>query len=400
MKKKKPAGNFRKIIRQLHLYLALITGLVVFIVATTGCLWVFQEEINDLTSDVPKIEEQNVPFISPTQARNIARARFPENHVHGTLYHNTAAPVEVIFYEPEPEFYQTVFLHPYSGEILKIEDHLSGFFHFILEGHMHLWLPEEVGSQIVAWSTVIFVIMVITGIILWWPKNKRSRKQRFTFDWKKTTKWKRKNYDLHSVSGFYGSLIALVIAVTGLIMTFDWFEKATYQALGGEKEVKFSIPENTSNTTSVAEAALPIDRLLPQLLKKYPQAQDFEIHYPFTDSSSIYVEIAYQDGVFYSADYRFYDQYTLKEISTPSIYGVYDEAGFSEKVIRMNYDTHVGALAGLPGKIIAFLASFICASLPVTGFIMWYGRKFKKKKVRKPSIKTLKEEKTSRAMAS
>jgi len=45
----------------------------------------------------------------------------------------------------------------------------------------------------------------------------------------------------------------------------------------------------------------------------------------------------------------------------------------------MNYDIHTGAILGLPGKILAFFASLICASLPVTGFYIWYGRKYKKK---------------------
>jgi uncharacterized iron-regulated membrane protein len=45
----------------------------------------------------------------------------------------------------------------------------------------------------------------------------------------------------------------------------------------------------------------------------------------------------------------------------------------------MNYDIHVGAIAGLPGKILAFLISLLCSSLPVTGFLVWYGKKVKAK---------------------
>jgi uncharacterized iron-regulated membrane protein len=44
------------------------------------------------------------------------------------------------------------------------------------------------------------------------------------------------------------------------------------------------------------------------------------------------------------------------------------------KLNDMNYDIHVGQILGLPGKIIAFVASLICASLPVTGFIIWWGK--------------------------
>ena len=45
----------------------------------------------------------------------------------------------------------------------------------------------------------------------------------------------------------------------------------------------------------------------------------------------------------------------------------------------MNYDIHVGAVLGLPGKILAFFASLIAASLPVTGFVIWWGRRKKSK---------------------
>lgn len=341
-----------------------------------------------LANDLPEFEQRNEPILSPLEARGIAQKVFPENNVHGTVYAEETDPIEVIFYELEPEFYQSVFLHPYTGEILKVEDHMTGFFHFILHGHMYLWLPEEIGSQVVGWSTFIFFLMLVTGIILWWPKNKKMKNQRFSFDWKKSTKWKRKNFDLHSVLGFYVSFIAVVVVFTGLVMVFDWFENAVYKGVGGEKEVVFSIPENTTGTFKPTENP-PIESLLANLKNEFPEAVDFEIHYPYTETSSIYVEIAYEDGVYYSADYRFYDQNTLEEIETPSIYGAYEEAGFSEKMIRMNFDIHVGAIAGLPGKIISFFASLICASLPVTGFLLWYGRKYKK---RKPQLRSEKME--------
>jgi uncharacterized iron-regulated membrane protein len=45
------------------------------------------------------------------------------------------------------------------------------------------------------------------------------------------------------------------------------------------------------------------------------------------------------------------------------------------KIVRMNYDMHVGAVLGLPGKLLAFFASLVAASLPVTGFLVWWGMK-------------------------
>ncbi|MNL34360.1 hypothetical protein D3C87_1563290 [compost metagenome] len=46
----------------------------------------------------------------------------------------------------------------------------------------------------------------------------------------------------------------------------------------------------------------------------------------------------------------------------------------------MNYGIHTGQILNLPGKIIAFIVSLIAAALPVSGFVIWYGRRKKKRK--------------------
>ena len=51
-----------------------------------------------------------------------------------------------------------------------------------------------------------------------------------------------------------------------------------------------------------------------------------------------------------------------------------------DKLMRMNYDLHTGAVFGLAGKIFAFLISLLIATLPISGFYIWWGRNKKKKK--------------------
>ena len=82
----------------------------------------------------------------------------------------------------------------------------------------------------------------------------------------------------------------------------------------------------------------------------------------------------------------FYDQYTFEELPAKSIYGRMAKASMADKLIRMNYDIHTGAIIGIAGKILMFFASLIAASLPVTGFYIWCGRNKKKKKARKEMI--------------
>jgi uncharacterized iron-regulated membrane protein len=59
-----------------------------------------------------------------------------------------------------------------------------------------------------------------------------------------------------------------------------------------------------------------------------------------------------------------------------------ENADLPDKIRRMNYDIHVGAIGGLPGKIIAFFASFIAATLPVTGIAMWWNKQKEKNKLK------------------
>ncbi|WP_262710408.1 PepSY domain-containing protein [Psychroserpens sp. NJDZ02] len=62
---------------------------------------------------------------------------------------------------------------------------MTVFFAFILKGHMRLWLPKSIGEQVVGVSILLFIIIIISGFILWLPKKRKNLKQRITFDWKK-----------------------------------------------------------------------------------------------------------------------------------------------------------------------------------------------------------------------
>ncbi|WP_203296144.1 PepSY-associated TM helix domain-containing protein [Luteirhabdus pelagi] len=373
--------TFKKFIFQVHKILGLITGLVVFIVAITGCCWAYKEEIESFYDGYKKVEPQDAPMLTATQVNALATEVFPENTIHGALFKKKDDAIEVIFYDAEPEFYRSVFLHPYSGEVIQVNDHLTGFFAFILKGHMRLWLPKEIGEQVVGVSILTFIFIIISGFILWLPKKRKHLKQRLRFKWKDTTRWKRKNYDLHTIIGFYVCSLALILAVTGSMISYGWLKYAVYKSIGGEKQVRFVIPENQYEIADGEIAS--IDDLVVHLLKEEVEAESLELHYPTSEKQSIYIEVSKNDGLYYNNDYRFFDQNTFTELETPSMYGKYENAKVADKIVRMNYDIHIGAIGGIVGKTIAFFISLLTASLPVTGVLLWYGRTYKKKKPRK-----------------
>jgi len=111
--------------------------------------------------------------------------------------------------------------------------------------------------------------------------------------------------------------------------------------------------------------------------EQYPHAASIEVHPLHTDSTTIAANATQHDEKYWKTDYLYFDQHSLKEVNVKNIYGRYADAGFANKLFRMNYEIHTGAILGLPSKIFAFLISLCIASFPVTGLIIWWKKRKK-----------------------
>jgi len=381
----KKKSLFRKIFGWLHLWLGLTSGLAVFVIAITGCLYAFQEEIQNATQPYRFTAARDATPLPPSQLKAIAGRELPGKHVHAVLYAGAGYSAQVIFYNFDPSYYYLVYLDPYTGSVLKVSNENAGFFRIVLDGHYYLWLPPAVGQPLVAICTLVFVIMLISGIVLWWPKNRKAAGQRFTIKW--SARWRRKNYDLHNVAGFYVSWVAIILALTGLVWGFQWFAQGLHTLAGGTKPVLYAEP--MADTTALAQTDLPaIDRVWLKLRTEHPDAQVMEVHPPELKTSPIVATINPDRKTYWKTDYRYFDPGTLKELEVQHVYGRFSNADKADKLLRMNYDIHTGGIIGLPGKILAFCAGLLCASLPVTGFCIWWGRRKRERSVHQPVRQT------------
>lgn len=381
--------SVKKAIGKLHLWLGFASGLIVFIIAVTGCLYAFKTEIEDLTQSYRYVPTQAKPVLSPSRLETIGHTILPGKTLHSVTYRTGGRAAILTFYHYEPTYYYLAYVNPYSGEVLQIDDMSRDFFYQVLQGHYYLWLPPTIGQPIVASATLVFVVMLLSGLVLWWPKNRAASRQRFSIKWRAS--WRRRNYDLHNVLGFYALTIGLLLSLTGLIWGFQWFAKSVYWATSGGKSLPTYYESSSGRPQPVLATNAPaVDQLWHQTLVRQPRAETVEVHFPETPTSSIAVSTNPDAATFWQGDHRYYDQYTLREIPVRHLYGRFDQTiSVADKITRLNYDVHVGAIAGLPGKIIAFLASLIVASLPVTGVLIWWGRRRKSR-----PVKSLSKQKT------
>ncbi|MEX6688576.1 PepSY-associated TM helix domain-containing protein [Danxiaibacter flavus] len=370
--------TLKKFVLIAHLWLGLASGLIVLFLGITGCMLAFEREIENVTQSYRFVQEEERPMVSPSKVKEIATTALPGKSLHSVTYEGGKKAIQASFYNADPEYYYIVFINPYSGEVLKIKNMNRDFFRVVIMGHYYLWLPPTIGQPIVASATLIFFIMLVTGIILWWPQNSAARKQRFSIKW--SAKWRRVNYDVHNVLGFYVTWVIIFIVITGLVWGFQWVSKSMYYTLsGGKKLILYEETFSAPKPASFSSSGPAVDRIWQIMKKEHSNAQLIEVHYPENDSVAIEAVANPDASTYWKSDYRYFDQYTLKEIPVRHIYSRFKDAKLGDKVLRMNYDVHVGAILGLPGKVMAFFASLIAASLPVTGVIIWWGKKKKKK---------------------
>lgn len=369
-------GSIKKIIQWFHLWLGLTSGLVFFVMAVTGAIYAFQPELSKLTQPYLSVKEESRPYLPVSQLKEIAAKQLPGKEPTRIIYYaaNRAATVHFIKRGNQP-YYWAVFLNPYNGQVLTTRDMDTEFFRFILRGHMYLWLPQQIGKVVVSACTTIFAIITITGLILWWPSNKNARKSSFRVKWQASPK--RLNYDLHKVLGFYASWVLVFIIVTGLAWSFESVMKAEYWLLSGGKD-RPAPPKFISKKDSGATASLPLDNIVNTATQKYPGIAHYQIRLPDSDSAAVQIIMYLEEGKYAPADNLYYNQYTAKPFYANN-WGEYANANAGEKANRMTYDIHTGGIAGLPGRILIFFTAIIAASLPITGFYIWWGKKKKRK---------------------
>ncbi len=356
-----------KLIHWLHLWPSLVASLVLIVVCLTGAIVVFADEVIDFNNRevlyVNQVKTERLPM--EVLLQNYAKA-FPDQPTPSYLvtYKNPKRTVKFNHFDPVNGL-QLIYMDPYTGEILKKDGTIHFFF---VTAHLHAsLLLGEIGKWIVDISTLIFVLGLLTGIVLWFPKkwNKSSRKIAFKINWK--AKFKRLNYSLHNVLGFYALSICFVLGVSGVLLAYPNWSDASMKLFGGQTHEVWesSLPEFNSTQTIA-----PMNPVFEHFYDQDNGVEAIQVYtYALAEQGYYILNAASWVGLKnYIGKPHFINKYTGKEIAVPHSAHVHEK--FENAVMML----HMGSWLGLWGKIISFLASLIATSLPITGFLYWWGR--------------------------
>jgi uncharacterized iron-regulated membrane protein len=223
---------------------------------------------------------------------------------------------------------------------------------------------------------MIFAILLLSGLVIWYPRKMSKAMLKGMFFIKTSANWKRINYDSHNVLGFYAVIPLLMICYSALIWSFeDWDAFITKTLNGGakiEEKVKSKIPlEDQKDQKNVLNI---IGNKVDQEISNKKSAL---ISFPRSEEGTYYAEVVYDNRQYRNDQYNF-DQYSGRILRNRTYKDADIEYGTALR--ERNYDLHMGSILGISGRIIYFLAALIAVSLPITGLIIFFNRKKKKKK--------------------
>jgi len=374
----------------MHKWLGLITGLVVLIVSITGCINVFSDELKAYFYHKRYYVETtgNAKFLNFSELRNKAqKALGPEIKISRSeiypakgrtwVFRASLTDKKAIGHWNYYKYYYRVYINPYNGEIVHVENSKNDFFQLVLNLHMNLLLGDAVGGMVTGISAVCFFVLLLSGLVLWFPRKWKPKAFKKALVFKRDVGIKRLNYDLHNILGFYVLIPALLICLTGLVFAFPWADKSVqFVANGGKTIKKRAIPLSTPNENYHPQAT---DSVIVHLFEVHPQADALSIRVREKHTDPMDVQVRLAKNRTHVFEWYYFDRNTGKLLMK---YGDQDVKG-GEKFKSMNYDLHTGAFAGIPTKLLAFFVSLICAAMPVTGFLIWYNKGKKSKKPKK-----------------
>lgn len=366
----------KKLILWLHLWPGLISAAIIFFVCITGTIAVYCDEIMALSAGdarfVKEVKETRKPA---EELIDIIKKEFPKRNRPSYMvsYKDPERSVRFNTFSRE-EGLSMVYIDPYTGEILK-DDGTIYFFYITV--HLHnSFLLGKTGQWIIDIATIIFVLEIITGLYLWWPKKRNKKAMDAAFKIKTGSTKKRLNYDLHKVLGFYAAAVILLLSVTGLLIAFEPLSQSLMKAFGADTthDWQKELPKYKEG-----QAPLELNPFIERSFEKYPDKKEMQIYTYRMDSSGYYMmRVANQVGLksAQSPEYVIYDRFSGDEIKLP------ESALKHEKVDNAIWVLHMGNWMGQIGKFITFLGGLIATSLPVTGFYIWWGKR--KKNERNP----------------
>ena len=401
----------KKIFRKIHLWLSVPFGLIITLVCFSGAMLVFENEVNEwFRRDLYYVETvKESPLPMDKLLEKVATTLPDSVSVTGvSISSDPGRAYQVSLSKPRRA---SLYVDQYTGEV-KGKSERSGFFMFMFR--MHRWLLDSMnpgnegifwGKMIVGVSTLLLVFVLISGIVIWWPRTRKALKNSLKIT--ATKGWRRFWYDLHVAGGMYTLIFLLAMALTGLTWSFPWYRTAFYKVFGVEVQQRAAQGHEQKSDAQKRDTKLAAHREKKREGNEVRKGERsgrpennhsdmYSVTSPFVYWQEIYDKLRRQNPEYKQisissgtasvsfnrfGNQRASDRYSFNtdngEFTETSLYQHQDKSG---KIRGWSYAVHVGNWGGMFTRILTFIAALLGAALPLTGYYLWIKRLIKVRK--------------------
>ena len=384
----------KKALRKIHLWLSVPTGIIITLVCFSGAMLVFEKEITEaIKPELYFVKEAKGEPIPMQQLMEKVEETLPDSvSISGvTVFADSTRTYQVSLSKPRRA---SIYVNQYTGEVTGRSERLP-FFNTMF--HLHRWLlgsSSSVGKLLTGICTLVLVFILITGILMWLTNRNKPLKASLAIH--VTKGWGRFWHDLHVAGGIYTTIFLLAMALTGLTWSFSWYRTGFYACFGVESSEKGGAHGEGVNSHGEGRGSRGEGRYTHGDGRnnhegKRGEGRGFHRRSPYRHWDDVLNEVALKNPGYQqitlkpevaevvsegrlsmrAADKYSYDRRS-GEITDVQLYS----AGKKDTKVRSGvYMVHTGSWGGIITRILNFLAAFIGATLPLTGYWLWFRRK-------------------------
>lgn len=367
---------------QVHSIAGLVLALLLTLIALTGAIMSFEDEIVEhLNAGIMQVVPRQMPALMPDELVARLKAAQDIGKVAAvTLSSDLSAAVRIRFARDEQGDRPTsLYLDPYDAHVLG-SPRGEEFFATVRRLHRWLLIPGDAkgwGRLVTGAAALGLVVMLISGLVLRWPRRLSSVKM-----WLKPNlglSGRGLHRSLHAVIGTWVLPVYLVMTLTGLWYSFDWYKDGVVWLLSRPQvtiaKMQPKISAKAPRGADRSEPVQPIGFDQAWTAFRREQCDRFAkalLTLPASPGTVIRVRSWPKDSTLDTTRDEFrIDAITGQVVSAER----YADKTFGEKIIANLLDIHRGAILGWPGKLAFMVAAALMPLFSVTGILLYLSRR-------------------------
>ena len=374
--------TLRKAIFWGHLAVGVSAGVVILMLAVTGVILTYEAQLNrwalrDYRADPPG--PGGAPLGLDEMIARVTGGQ-PADVVTAVALHRDPLEPAVV----DLDGGTTVFVDRFSGERLGDGNtRTRRFLRSVM--YLHRWFALEgeyriIGRTVVAVANLGFLFLLVSGVCLWWPSIQSRAAWRHALWFRRRLKGRARDFNWHSVIGFWSALPLAVIVFSGVTISYQWAADLVHRLSGDTPPFQQSPrpwqSDGRDNPAAAPDPTAPLVELQTLITKagvETPGWRTLTIDLPESIHDPVVVAVDRGNGRQPSKSEDLLFDRATGELVERAGYPTFTP-GF--KIRRWLRFAHTGEVYGVVGQSIAGVVSLGVAVMVWTGLAMSWRRFF------------------------